>query len=49
MGHAGTLPMHATGNADAKMAKLKDYGVVIATSAQLVGETMSELLAKRAA
>src|SRR6185312_634664 len=49
MGHAGTLTMHASGNADAKMAKLKDAGVVIASSAHLVGETMSELLAKRAA
>jgi succinyl-CoA synthetase alpha subunit len=41
--------MHASGNAEAKMAKLKDAGVVIASSAHLVGETMSELLAKRAA
>jgi succinyl-CoA synthetase alpha subunit len=49
MGHAGTLTMHASGNADAKMAKLKDAGVVIASSAHLVGDTMSELLAKRAA
>ena len=49
MGHAGTLTMHAQGSADAKMAKLKDAGVVIASSAHLVGETMSELLAKRAA
>lgn len=49
MGHAGTLTMHAQGNADAKMAKLKDAGVIIASSAHLVGETMSELLAKRAA
>lgn len=49
MGHAGTLTMQPSGNAESKMAKLKDAGVVIASSAHLVGETMSELLARRAA
>jgi succinyl-CoA synthetase alpha subunit len=49
MGHAGTLTTHADGNADAKIAKLKEAGVAIAASAHLVGATMSEILAKRAA
>lgn len=49
MGHAGALTTHASSNADAKIAKLKEAGVVIAPSAHLVGVTMSEALARRAA
>jgi succinyl-CoA synthetase alpha subunit len=49
MGHAGALTTHASGNADAKIAKLKEAGATIVTSAHLVGATMSEILAKRAA
>jgi succinyl-CoA synthetase alpha subunit len=49
MGHAGTLTMHASGNADSKIAELKAAGVAIASSAHLVGATMSEVMAKRAA
>lgn len=49
MGHAGTLTTHASGDADSKIAKLKEAGVAIVTSAHLVGATMSEVLAKRAA
>lgn len=49
MGHAGALTTHASGNADAKIAKLKEAGATIVTSAHLVGATMREILAKRAA
>lgn len=49
MGHAGALTTHASGNADAKIAKLKEAGATIVTSAHLVGATMNEILAKRAA
>lgn len=49
MGHAGTLTANASGSADAKMAKLQEAGVTIVTSAHLVGSTIREVIAKRAA
>jgi len=49
MGHAGALTAQASDDADSKIKALQDAGVVIAPSAHLVGATMSEAFAKRAA
>lgn len=49
MGHAGTLTLLGRGDAGNKIAELEGAGVKIASSAHLVGATMREVLAKRAA
>lgn len=49
MGHAGALAAQPSDDADAKIKALQDAGVVIAPSAHLVGATMSEAFAQRAA
>jgi len=49
MGHAGTLTAQAGADADGKLEQLRRAGVVIAPSAHLVGVTMREVVAKRAA
>jgi succinyl-CoA synthetase alpha subunit len=49
MGHAGTLTLLGRGDAGNKIAELQDAGVMMAPSAHLVGATMREVLAKRAA
>lgn len=48
MGHAGALAMQVA-DADGKISALSDAGVIIAPSAHLVGATMSEAFAQRAA
>lgn len=47
MGHAGTLTMRDTGNAESKIHALHSAGVQIAPSAHLVGATMRNVMAKR--
>jgi len=49
MGHAGTLTLLGRGDAGNKIAELQETGVMIAPSAHLVGATMRDVLAKRAA
>lgn len=49
MGHAGTLTLLGRGDAGNKIADLEAAGVIIAPSAHLVGATMRDVLAKRAA
>jgi succinyl-CoA synthetase alpha subunit len=49
MGHAGTLTLLGRGDAGNKIAELEGAGVTIAPSAHLVGATMRDVLAKRAA
>jgi succinyl-CoA synthetase alpha subunit len=44
MGHAGTLTMHGTGDAQGKIEALRKVGVTIAERAHLVGATMSQAL-----
>lgn len=49
MGHAGTLTLLGRGDAGNKIADLEASGVIIAPSSHLVGATMRDALAKRAA
>ncbi len=49
MGHAGALTIHAPEDVEGKIAALQDAGVAIAPSAHLVGATMRDVFAKRAA
>jgi len=49
MGHAGALTAQPSDDADSKIKALQDVGVIIAPSAHLVGATMSEAFARRAA
>jgi len=49
MGHAGTLTVHAGADVDTKIEHLRRAGVIIAPSAHLVGATMRDAVAKRAA
>jgi succinyl-CoA synthetase alpha subunit len=49
MGHAGALTIHAQEDVESKIVALQDAGVAIAQSAHLVGATMRDVLAKRAA
>jgi succinyl-CoA synthetase alpha subunit len=49
MGHAGALTLHGSEDVDRKIAALREAGAVIAQSAHLVGATMRDLVAKRAA
>lgn len=49
MGHAGTLTLLGRGDAGNKIAELQDAGVMMAPSAHLVGATMRDVLARRAA
>jgi succinyl-CoA synthetase alpha subunit len=49
MGHAGAFTTQASDDADGKIAALQDAGALIAPNAQLVGATMSEAFAQRAA
>jgi succinyl-CoA synthetase alpha subunit len=49
MGHAGALALHGSEDVERKIAALGEAGVVIATSPHLVGTTMRELVARRAA
>ncbi|MDE2165083.1 MAG: succinate--CoA ligase subunit alpha [Alphaproteobacteria bacterium] len=49
MGHAGALAAQPSDDADAKIKALQDAGVIIASSAHLVGATMAEAFAQRAA
>ena len=49
MGHAGTLTLLGRGDAGNKIADLEAAGVMIAPSAHLIGATMRDVLAKRAA
>ena len=49
IGHPGALAAQPSDDADAKIKALQDAGVVIAPSAHLVGATMSEAFAQRAA
>lgn len=49
MGHAGTLTLLGRGDAGNKIADLEASGVIIAPSSHLVGATMLDALAKRAA
>lgn len=49
MGHAGALTAQPSDDADSKSKALQDVGVIIAPSAHLVGVTMSEAFARRAA
>lgn len=49
MGHAGTLTLLGRGDAGNKIADLESAGVIIAPSSHLVGATMRDALAKRAA
>lgn len=49
MGHAGAMAMQPSDDADSKIKALQDAGAIIAPSAHLVGATMSEAFARRAA
>ena len=49
MGHAGALTLHGSEDVDSKIAALREAGVTIAPSPHLVGTTMRDLVAKRAA
>jgi succinyl-CoA synthetase alpha subunit len=49
MGNAGTLTLLGRGDAGNKISDLQEAGVIIAPSAHLVGATMRDVLAKRAA
>lgn len=49
MGHAGALIIEPCNDADCKIRSLHDGGIVIAPSANLVGATMYETLARCAA
>ncbi|ODN68743.1 succinate--CoA ligase subunit alpha [Methylobrevis pamukkalensis] len=49
MGHAGALNLKGRGEADAKIKALAAAGVVIASSPHLVGETIRDCLARKAA
>jgi succinyl-CoA synthetase alpha subunit len=49
MGHAGALADAAASDADGKIATLREAGVMIASSAHIVGATMRDAFAKRAA
>jgi succinyl-CoA synthetase alpha subunit len=49
MGHAGALTLHAQEDVESKIAALQDAGVMIASSAHLVGAAMREAASKRAA
>jgi succinyl-CoA synthetase alpha subunit len=48
MGHAGTLTLFGRGDAEAKIDSLRDAGVIIASDAGVVGETMRRALQARA-
>jgi succinyl-CoA synthetase alpha subunit len=47
MGHAGTLTMRGTHNADSKIDALRSAGVTIAPSAHAVGATMKRVMGNR--
>jgi succinyl-CoA synthetase alpha subunit len=49
MGHAGAVISGASGTADAKIAALRDAGVVMCQSPAGIGEAMRDLLARKAA
>jgi succinyl-CoA synthetase alpha subunit len=49
MGHAGAVISGASGTADAKIAALRDAGVVVSQSPAGIGEAMQHLLARRPA
>ena len=49
MGHAGALIEDTRADAESKLTALRDAGVTLAPSAHLVGATMREVVAKRAA
>lgn len=49
MGHAGALAARTSDDAERKIEALRDAGVIIAPSAHLVGATMGEAFARRAA
>ena len=49
MGHAGALTLHGSEDVDRKIAALREAGVTIAPSPHLVGTTMRDLVARRAA
>jgi succinyl-CoA synthetase alpha subunit len=49
MGHAGAVISGASGTADAKIAALRDAGVVVCQSPAAIGEAMRDRLARRTA
>jgi succinyl-CoA synthetase alpha subunit len=49
MGHAGAVISGASGTADAKIAALREAGVVVSESPAGIGEAMQHLLARRKA
>ena len=49
MGHAGAVISGASGTADAKIAALREAGVVVCESPAGIGEAMQHVLARRKA